>query len=108
MIRTQTGRVVYRRPRHFFTGRDLLRVARAIPAPQSFDDGFDRLMTIAEIYNDVVRGLMDWIFGDNVARIVDFVLNFTETVAELVLRSGGLDEYNSARVLKLLELIRTI
>lgn len=56
MIRTQKGRVVYERKRHFFNARDLLRIARAMPPPENVTDAAQRFLVIGEIYLDILEG----------------------------------------------------
>lgn len=61
---TVRGRVVYDRPPHHFTARDLLRIARSAPPPVSFFDALDLFFTITEYMVKVVRTLATYVPSD--------------------------------------------
>lgn len=54
---TVKGRVVYNRPRHFFSVKDLARVSRSVPPPRDLSEALYALGTIGGILLDLTQAV---------------------------------------------------
>lgn len=87
MTTTQTGRVVYDRPRHFFGPRDLLRISRSLLPPESLSSALLLLGVAAEILMAVFDSMLS-LFGQEsyLSAVLSFWKNLVLTLLNGVLR----------------------
>jgi len=105
MIKTETGRVVYRRPRHFFSGRDLYRIARAMPPPLNFQEGLVRLLTIGEIYRDIAVAVFQVVVGEEAAEAVGSVKRVLRSIILAALQNISMDPGEYERMIQILDML---
>lgn len=103
-MKTITGRVVYDRPRHFFSGRDLARIARAMPPPDTLKDGLGRVDALVEIFTDLLRGIL-FSFGFLGSQFEMPLLGLAMRVLQAVADSYDISAEKRDRILQALSLL---
>jgi hypothetical protein len=105
---TSRGRIVYNRPRHFFNARDLLRVARAMPPPETVGDAIARLLAVAAIFSDVIASIVAASSGFLASSAFSTIVNVLLGFIDILIQQSGLESVKIETLFKIRNLIASL
>lgn len=104
MRRTNSGRIVYDRPRHFFNTRDLLRIVRQLPPPDSLREGLQLVGILSEVVLKLLRGILGK-FADRLDALAPYILSLIRTMLQMLLENPTLSPEFRERLIQVLSLL---
>lgn len=102
---TERGRIVYDRKRHFFKARDLARVARAMPPPETLNDALMSIATVGAIFADLLAALVRVAYGIPASFVISKVTGFMLDIVNIFFDSLDLSESELKRLKTLRDIL---